>query len=286
MRILVALASGVMIVGSAPAVRAQNPSVPTAPADSVRLNRPLFVKSDLYILGMFSAATVAMFPLDRHLASVIQDEDLVTNRDLERASSVIRFFGGSGPFLIGGSMYVVGRAARVPRMAELAVHGTEAVVVGAVTSGVLKIILGRARPYLTADTNPRNFGFGRGQKSGDYQSFPSGHSTAAFAAAAAVSAETAEWWPQTRWVFGPILYGGATLVGISRMYDDKHWASDVVMGAAVGTFAGLKTVRFNHTHAGNRLDRWLLGRSAQSAHLRLSAGEGGRSLGLVANVTW
>jgi membrane-associated phospholipid phosphatase len=43
------------------------------------------------------------------------------------------------------------------------------------------------------------------------------------------------------------------------MYNNQHWASDVVMGAAIGTFAGLKTVRFNHTHTGNRIDQILLG---------------------------
>jgi hypothetical protein len=31
------------------------------------------------------------------------------------------------------------------------------------------------------------------------------------------------------------------------------------MGAAIGTFAGLKVVRFNHTHTGNQLDKILLG---------------------------
>src|SRR5437016_2629934 len=81
----------------------------------------------------------------------------------------------------------------------------------------------------------------RGFKGTDFTSFPSGHTTAAFAAAAAVSSETSEWWPRSRWIIGPIVYAGATLVGVSRMYDDKHWASDVAMGAAIGTFAGLKT---------------------------------------------
>src|SRR5436190_5047875 len=132
----------------------------TAPAtDSVRADLRLFKRSDLYILGMFTAATIGMFPLDRHLASVVRDEDLVTNRDLKRAATAFRFFGGSGPYIIGASMYVVGRVTHVPRMAELGVHGTEAVVVGIATSGVLKVILGRARPYFSADTNPRNFGF-------------------------------------------------------------------------------------------------------------------------------
>lgn len=238
--------------------------------DSARLNRPLFMRSDLKVLGFFAAGTILMFPLDRHLASVIRDEDLLTNRNLQRISSGFRFFGGPGPYLIGSSMYVVGRLTHTRRAAELALHGTEAVVIGQVVSSVLKVSLGRARPYTSADTNPRSFAFGRGLRGSDWESFPSGHSTSAFAAAAAVSQETAEWWPRTRWIFGPILYGGAALVGMSRMYEDRHWASDVIMGAAVGTFAGLKTVRFNHTHEGNRLDRWFLGTKDEPARIRLS----------------
>lgn len=160
-------------------------SIASAAPDSSKAlpDSRLFHRSDLYVLAGFGAATVAMFPLDRHLASVIRDERLIANKDLRRAASAFRFFGGSGPFIIGGSMYVVGRAARVPRMADLAVHGTEAVVVGIGTSVVLKTILGRGRPYISADTNPTNFKLGRGFRSTSYQSFPSGHSTAAFSPA-------------------------------------------------------------------------------------------------------
>src|SRR5438270_12359847 len=74
------------------------------PVDSARPNLPLFKRSDLYILGMFSAATIGMFPVDRHLASVVRDEDLVANRNLKRASTAIRFFGGPGPCIIGGPL--------------------------------------------------------------------------------------------------------------------------------------------------------------------------------------
>lgn len=244
----------------------------SAQSDSVRGQRSLFVQSDLYALGFYTVATVAMFPLDKHLASVLRDEDLVTNRDLKRASSVFRFFGGPGPYVIGAGMYAVGRMANVPRAARLGLHGTEAVIVAQTVSGVLKVALGRARPYTSADTNPRNFGFGRGLRGTDYQSFPSGHSTSAFAAAAAVYSETAAWWPHQRWLLAPVLYGGAALVGVSRIYEDKHWASDVLMGAAIGTFAGLKVVRFNQTHEGNRIDRRLLGTTGKAAFR--AAGDG------------
>ena len=54
---------------------------------------------------------------------------------------------------------------------------------------------------------------------------------------------------------GPVMYGGAAAVGLSRMYDNRHWASDVIMGAAIGTFAGTKVVRYHRTHPGNRLDQ-------------------------------
>jgi membrane-associated phospholipid phosphatase len=156
-------------------------------------------------------------------------------------------------------MYVVGRFGHVPKLAEIAVHGTEAVVAGAGVASAIKIVAGRARPYATRDTNPRDFGFLRGRKADSLKAFPSGHATAAFSAAAAVVAETNEAWPQYTWIVAPVMFGGATAVGLSRMYDDQHWASDVLMGAAIGTFAGLKVVRFNHTHAGNQLDKILLG---------------------------
>jgi membrane-associated phospholipid phosphatase len=250
---------------------AQTPADTTKPIADSRL----FVKSDFYILAGFTAATIAMFPLDRKMASTIRDEDLVANRTLDRTASVFRFFGSPGPLLIGSSMYTVGRLTHVRRAAELGLHGTEAILVGGGIAYVIKGLAGRERPYVEKDTNPHSFGFLRGLRQGhDMSSFPSGHTTAAFAAAAAVTAETRDWWPQHHKVIGTAMYTGAALVGISRMYNDAHWASDVVMGAAIGTFAGQKTVRFNHTHTGNRLDRWMLGSgAAKGASFRIYMGD-------------
>ena len=68
-------------------------------------------------------------------------------------------------------------------------------------------------------------------------------------------------WPQTTWLVAPVMYGGATLVGLSRMYHNNHWASDVVLGAAIGTFSGLKVVRYSHAHPDNKLDKFMMGAS-------------------------
>lgn len=71
-------------------------------------------------------------------------------------------------------------------------------------------------------------------------SFPSGHTTTAFAVASALAQGYKDKW----WV-GVLSYSMATMVGISRIHDGKHWASDVVAGAALGTFIGTALSRLN-----------------------------------------
>lgn len=171
----------------------------------------------------------------------------------------MQYVADPGAIIIGISLYGVGRLAHWRQVADLGLHGTEAVAVSGALTTVLKGVVGRARPYVSADTTPSNFQFGRGFGRSAYQSFPSGHTTVAFAAAAVVTSESEHWGHRAVWLVAPAMYGGATLVGLSRMYNNAHWASDVVLGAAIGTFSGIKVVRFNHSHAHDRLDRWLLG---------------------------
>ena len=230
-------------------------------ADSSRRSstETLLEPRDAMLLAAFVGGTLALAPFDRSFAQRLQNPTTQADRDFANAASAFRFFGGPGPLLIGPALYIGGRLSHVPLIADLGLHGTEAVVVGGAVGFVIKGLAGRARPYTVADSNPRDFALGRGFVRGSpYSSFPSGHTTAAFAAAAAVTSEAARWRPRTAWVVGPLMYGGATLVGVSRMYHDQHWASDVVFGAAVGTFVGLKLVRYEHLHPENLVDRVLL----------------------------
>lgn len=228
--------------------------------------RPLFTYRDAVLAGVFVVGTFAVFPFDKHYAQQLQDSSRQDSRFYSDMATVVRTVAEPGSYLIGGGMYIVGRLAKQEKLADLGWHGTEAVIVGSVFGTIVKGAAGRGRPYLKIGPNgepdPRSFKFGRGfGKDGGYRSFPSGHTLAAFAAASAVSNETSRWWPNTRWIIGPAMYGGATLVGLSRMYNNRHWASDVLMGAAIGTFAGNKVVRYHHSHPKNKLDRWILGAS-------------------------
>ncbi|HEX2779578.1 MAG TPA: phosphatase PAP2 family protein [Gemmatimonadaceae bacterium] len=226
-----------------------------------RSTEPLFTSRDAWIAGGFVVGTVLLFPVDRKIAENLQDKRSQSNRFFHHQATNVRLIAQPGALLIGGSMYAVGRLAHVERMADLGLHGTEAIVVGTVITGAIKGTAGRARPYLGTD-KPHDFKFGRGfRKGSDFSSFPSGHTLAGFAAASAVTAETHRWWPKSTWYIAPVMYGGASLIGLSRMYNNKHWASDVMMGAAIGTFAGRKVVQYHHSHPHNRIERWLLGAS-------------------------
>ena len=220
--------------------------------------RPLFTSFDLVALASFAALTVAITPGDRQLAVRTQDSLLQKRTWVRRSAAAVREVATPGSLIIGSTLYVVGRAGGNERMAELGLHGLEALAVGGGVTYLLKGLIGRARPYMDVN-DPRNMALGRGFASQDYRSFPSGHTVMAFAAAAAVTGTTDEWWPNATWYIGPAMFGGATLAGVSRMFDNKHWASDVVVGAAIGTFAGFKVVRYhNETNPDNWIDRTFL----------------------------
>lgn len=219
----------------------------------------LFTPRDALVAGAFVAGTAAMLPFDERLAGWFQRPSLQRSSIAGDVATGARVLGIPGTLIIAPALYVVGRVSHHEHAADLGLHAGEALIVALGTSYLIKGIAGRARPYAVSDTNPYNFAFGRGFTRGeDYTSFPSNHATAAFAMAAATTAETSRWWPGSARYMAPLLYGGATVVGLSRMYDDKHWASDVVFGAAVGTFSGWKVVRFNHEHPHNWIDRILL----------------------------
>lgn len=228
--------------------------------DSIHAAKTLFTWRDGVLAGGFAGLTVAMFPLDKSFARRLQDSSNQANHFFKNASKGVQYIADPGSIVIGVGLYGVGKLAHWREVADLGLHGTEAVVISGIATGILKDALGRARPYVSSDTNPHDFGFARGlTKGGKYQSFPSGHSTAAFAAASVVTSESQRWWPKGIWVVAPAMYGGATLVALSRMYNNAHWASDVALGAGIGTFAGIKVVRYSHGHTNNFIDRWLLG---------------------------
>jgi len=79
-------------------------------------------------------------------------------------------------------------------------------------------------------------------------SYPSGHTTAAFALATVLDFDLRE---QFGYWHSPIVYGMAAAVAESRVYDHKHYLSDVILGAGIGWSVGwwISTKERNKTTA-------------------------------------
>ena len=258
-------------------------ALPMAAGGQITLSQPdtaatqrhkhLFNHRDLIIGAAMTVTTFALFPLDKQIAKDLQDSSTQANQFFKKSSKGFELIASPGAYVIGGGLFLIGRLGNMPRIADIGWHGAESVMVGEGISYVLKGVMGRGRPYVSKGTIPRDFDWGRGFKSADWRSFPSGHSTTAFAAAAAVTDETTLWWPRSTWIIGPLMYSGATMVGLSRMYHNKHWASDVALGALIGTFSGKKVVLASHDNPNNIFDRILLGTHVASAEAgRLKVG--------------
>ena len=246
------------------AARAPRPTGQSAATDSVsRREQSWISKRDMFLASAFVlGATVAVMN-DASWDSRMQAPRVQRSGSLHSLAGGASSLGSPGALLITTGLLAGGRLFGSDRIADAGLHSTEAILLSAAATSVLKGAIGRARPYVpSSDPNEPGpdadeFRFGRGFGR-DYSSFPSGHTTVAFTAASALTRELFDAHSEARWVVGPLLYGGATAVGLSRMYKNKHWASDVIAGAALGTFIGGKLVAYKHTHGSNRLERLLV----------------------------
>ncbi len=241
----------------APALAQGVPVSPVA-ADSVH-RAPLFTRADPFILAGFIAGAAALRPFDSQIANEIREPAAQQNKTAAHAAKAFNLLGSPGTLVASVALYGVGRIGHFERAADLGLHSTEAIVVSSGITYVIKGLAGRQRPSHAGVNDPDDFSFGGGFAKGSSSSFPSGHATTAFATATVVTLETHRWWPRSTWYVAPIMFGGASLVGVARLYTNAHWASDVIMGAGIGTLTGLKVFRYNHvTSANNRVNRWLL----------------------------
>jgi membrane-associated PAP2 superfamily phosphatase len=88
-----------------------------------------------------------------------------------------------------------------------------------------------------------------------YDAFPSGHTATAFSIATVFATQYKE-----NKAVPVFCYSLATAVGISRLTEHEHWASDVFVGAILGYLSGKQVVKhYNRTHPGLLLP-------TQSAH--------------------
>ena len=117
--------------------------------------------------------------------------------------------------LLGVAVFDAAEGVAVARVALVA-----AAVVNGVVEG-LKRLTNRTRP--DGESNPAN------------SSFPSSHAANAFALATVLARRWRRW--------APLFWTGAVVVAASRVYLDRHFLSDVVVGGLLGASLALATAR-------------------------------------------
>jgi membrane-associated phospholipid phosphatase len=225
------------------------------------VQKTFFVHRDLIASGIAMAAAVGTSAFDLRIARWARSEGVRGDSTrYDRVSTATRV--NETPLTLAAlATYGIGRLAHSPTTADVGLHTFEALVLTTTISEVLRGTIGRTRPRESLE-NPFRFDPFNGFVAFETRSFPSLHTAAAFATATALVGEIRERRPEATKVAAPLLYGAAMIPGLTRIYLDQHWTSDVVAGAFLGALLSSRVVSYAHSHRPNRLDRTLLGISA------------------------
>jgi len=154
---------------------------------------------------------------------------------------------GSGVYSISAMalLYMGGLAWKNEKAEETALLATKSFILCGGGVEVAKYIFHRERPYMT--DNPKIF-LGPSFSNSGAVSFPSGHTTVAFGVATVIASEYKD-----KPAIPIIAYTIAGLVGLSRIYDNKHWASDVFFSAPLGWAVGKLVAKGKNWHGRKRV---------------------------------
>jgi membrane-associated phospholipid phosphatase len=183
-------------------------------------------KNDFLTFGIITATTFTAMQFD----DLIKNETAKINSERKNwLMEAGRYWGEPIPsFILSGALLIHGISNNNETTKKIGFEiGQSFFYSVSVTSG-LKIIIGRSRPYtgnLSTVYSPFSFG-------NDNLSLPSGHTTVAFSLSSVLAANT------NNDGLKILAFIPAILTATSRVYQNYHWTSDVVLGAAIGYFTG------------------------------------------------
>jgi membrane-associated phospholipid phosphatase len=151
-------------------------------------------------------------------------------------------------FLVGFG--ALSYAAREHRMLHTSMLAAQSAITAGVWARFFKILFGRMRPGATykdqqypeghwfGPTGQFNASIRDGRGVAAFDAFPSGHTAAAFSMATAFAMQY-----QDKPAVPVIAYSIAGIVGVTRIIEHEHWASDVFAGAVLGYVCGRQVVQ-------------------------------------------
>jgi PAP2 superfamily len=168
-----------------------------------------------YLAAIGGGLAASAHPADQGL-----NARLVSHYDAVNTAFAPGKYIGNTPEQVALSLgtYVYGRAFSQPKVSHLGMDLIQAQLLSELLVEPIKFATGRLRP-----------------DGSDHQSFPSGHAAVTFATATVIERHLG-------WRKSLIGYTIASYVAASRLHDNRHYLSDVIFGAAVGSIAGRTVV--------------------------------------------
>ena len=179
---------------------------------------------DIFITTSVIQGTLISSTADKEVRRKISRQGFDTyNKDFWDAPTFYGYV--QYPSILGGAMYAAGLFTRNDWIRITGRELIQALVYGGTLTMGIRYVLGRHRPYTS---NNDQYEFEWFTSDGELQAFPSGHMVVAITTSTILAERINKWWARA------ILYPMALLTGYARIYNDKHWLSDVIFGAALG----------------------------------------------------
>jgi len=178
-------------------------------------------KSVLLQMGQTAGLTMLIFAVDARMQEFVHSN---SNRTNDRIFNFDEYHGSVYTQFFALGLYGAGAASQNSKLQRLGLKAIEATVYSSFITAGLKALFGRLRPFKTTDP----FEFKPLSMKSSYTALPSGHTTSAFAVSTIMAKSVDNIWWDCAW------YGAAVGVAASRIYHDRHWASDTFLGAVIG----------------------------------------------------
>jgi membrane-associated phospholipid phosphatase len=214
-----------------------------------------FGAKEWLITGASIGVTAILLSLDHDIDSWATKQKQEHNW-IKVSSPVITEFGnryGIGLVVAVGSVSAILNKEKGVQTSLLA---TQAMITSGAWVRLIKLLTGRERPkgaYIYShDEAGRWYGpfaefnhkLAHNKSIFAFDAFPSGHTAVAFSIATVFASEYND-----TWVVPAFCYSAATAVGVTRLIEHEHWASDVFVGGLFGYICGKQVVNhFNNIH--------------------------------------
>ncbi len=205
-------------------------------------NSPLnYDSKDFQKVGIISSSVILTSSIDDEIKNLIRSNFDSTNSLLSSFDSYyhVEFMSAA---IVG--TYIFSSLTENNSLRNLSTNLLSSSLLTTLTTFGIKTLFGRSRPYI-ADSQ---YEFNWFEFEDKFLSFPSGHTSLAFSFSTIMAEE------KNNFIWKSFWFSAAALVGVSRIHNNKHWFSDVLMGAAIGYFTAKFVLNKNKKNTSENLN--------------------------------